>query len=79
MKLSHGEPHRESVAALREAAQIVERGRSRFAEVGGVSKQEVRTRAIHEMAAPRGHEARVADASRRVRARYADLIERLGR
>lgn len=79
MKLSHGEPHRESVAALREAAQIVERGRSRFAEADGVSKQEVRTRAIHEVAARRGHEARVADASRRVRARYADLIEQLGR
>lgn len=31
LNLSHGEPNRESLEALREAAQIVERGTSRFA------------------------------------------------
>ncbi|MBE6477316.1 MAG: CopG family transcriptional regulator [Propionibacteriaceae bacterium] len=50
-----------------------------LAEADGVSKHEATIRAIHEVARRRGHEARVADASQRVRARYADVIERLGR
>lgn len=50
-----------------------------LAAADGVSKQEATIRAIHEVAERRGHEARVADASRRVRVRYADVIERLGR
>ncbi len=49
-----------------------------LAEADGISKQEATIRAIHEVAARRGHQARVADASERVRARYADVIERLG-
>lgn len=49
-----------------------------LAEADGVSKQEATIRAIHEVAARRGHEVRVADASKRVRVRYADVIERLG-
>lgn len=49
-----------------------------LAEADGVSKQEATIRAIHEAAERRGHEAKVADASKRVRARYADVIERLG-
>lgn len=44
----------------------------------GVSKHEATIRAIHEAAARRGHEERVSDASERVRARYADVLERLG-
>lgn len=49
-----------------------------LADADGVSKQEATIRAIHEVAARRGHEARVAEASKRVRARYADVLERLG-
>lgn len=50
-----------------------------LAATQGVSKQEATIRAIREAAERRGHEARVADASERVRTRYADVIERLGR
>ena len=49
-----------------------------LAEADGVSKQEATIRAIREAAARRGHQAKVADASGRVRNRYAHLIERLG-
>lgn len=55
-----------------------ERALEMLAEADGVSKQEATIRAIHEVAARRGHEARVAEASKRVRSRYADVIERLG-
>ncbi len=51
---------------------------ARLAEADGVSRQEATIRAIHEVAARRGHEARVRDASAKARARYADLIDRLG-
>lgn len=50
-----------------------------LAAAQGVSKQEATVRAIREVAERRGHEARVAHASDRVRTRYADVIERLGR
>ena len=36
-------------------------------------------RAIHELAARRRQEQRVADASARIRNRYAEVLERLGR
>ena len=49
-----------------------------LAAADGVSKQEATIRAIDEVAERRGHQARVADASARVRTRYADVIERLG-
>ena len=49
-----------------------------LAEIGGVSKQEATVRAIREAAARRGHQAHVAEASARVRTRYARVIERLG-
>lgn len=51
---------------------------ARLAEADGISRQEATIRAIHEVAARRGHEARVRDASVKARARYADVIERLG-
>ena len=50
-----------------------------LAEEDGVSRQEATIRAIHEVAARRGHERRVKEASARIRARYAEVLERLGR
>ena len=50
-----------------------------FVEEDGISRQEATIRAIHEAAARRGHEQRVADASARIRNRYAEVLERLGR
>ena len=50
-----------------------------LAEEDGVRRQEATIRAIHEAAARRGHEQRVADASARIRSRYAEVLERLGR
>ena len=55
-----------------------ERVLTSLAEADGVSKQEATIRAIHEVAARRGQERDVARASARARARYADVIERLG-
>lgn len=49
-----------------------------LAEADGISKQEATIRAIHEVAARRGHQQRVSEASARARERYADLLERLG-
>lgn len=45
----------------------------------GLSRQEATIRAIHEVAGWRGHERRVTDASLRARARYADVLDRLGK
>lgn len=56
-----------------------ERVLARLAEDDGISRQEATVRAIHEVAERRGHERKVADASRRARARYADVLDRLGR
>lgn len=50
-----------------------------LAQEDGISRQEATIRAIHEVAARRGHERRVKEASARVRNRYADVLERLGR
>lgn len=50
-----------------------------LAQEDGISRQEATIRAIHEVAARRGHEQRVKEASARVRSRYADVLERLGR
>lgn len=49
-----------------------------LAQREGVSRQEATVRAIREAAARRGHEEHVAAASARGRARYADLLDRLG-
>lgn len=56
-----------------------ERVLAALAEAEGVSKQEATIRAIHEVAARRGHVQAVAISSERVRARYAEVLERLGR
>ena len=56
-----------------------ERILARLAEDDGISRQEATIRAIHEVAARRGHMKDVADASARARARYADVLDRLGR
>ena len=50
----------------------------RLAQDEGISRQEATIRAIHEVAERRGHERKVSDASQRARARYADLLDRLG-
>ncbi|QIR68933.1 CopG family transcriptional regulator [Kocuria sp. KD4] len=50
-----------------------------LAEADGISRQEATIRAIHEVAARRGHEQQVTEASARARARYADVLDRLGR
>jgi len=52
---------------------------TRLAEEDGVSRQEATVRAIREVAARRGHAKNVADASARARARYADVVDRLGK
>jgi len=49
-----------------------------LAEAEGVSRHEATLRAIREMAARRGHEAKVAELSARARERYADVLDRLG-
>ena len=50
-----------------------------LAEAEGVSRHEATLRAIREAAARHGHEAKVADLSARVRERFADVLDRLGR
>lgn len=50
-----------------------------LAEEDGISRQEATVRAIHEVAARRGHERRVRDLSATARNRYADLLDRLGK
>jgi hypothetical protein len=50
-----------------------------LAEAQGISKQEATVRAIRDAAARRLHEDRVRDLSAAARARYADVLERLGR
>lgn len=52
---------------------------ARLAAEDGISRQEATIRAIHEVAARRGHQQRLSDASARARARYADVLDRLGR
>lgn len=49
-----------------------------LAEAEGVSKQEATVRAIREAAARRLREDRVRQLSTVARARYADLLDRLG-
>lgn len=56
-----------------------ERVLANLAATDGVSRQEATIRAIHEVAARRGHEAKVTQSSARARARYADVLERLGK
>ena len=55
-----------------------ERMLAQLAADEGISRQEATIRAIHEIAAQHGHERTVAEASRRARARYADVLDRLG-
>lgn len=50
-----------------------------LAQAQGVSKQEATVRAIRDVAARRLREDQVLDLSARARARYADVLERLGR
>jgi predicted transcriptional regulator len=50
-----------------------------LAEAQGVSKQEATVRAIRDAAARRLHEDRVSELSAQARARYAAVLERLGR
>ena len=56
-----------------------ERALALLAEADGVSKQEATVRAIIETAARRVHQAEVRDLSITARARYSDLLDRLGR
>lgn len=50
-----------------------------LAEEDGISRQEATVRAIREAAARRGHQRAVRDLSAAARARYADLLDRLGK
>lgn len=50
-----------------------------LAEAQGVSRHEATLRAVREAAARHVHQAKVADLSAQARARYADVLERLGR
>ena len=56
-----------------------ERALALLAEAQGISKQEATVRAIRDAAARRVHEDRVSELSAAARARYADVLERLGR
>lgn len=51
---------------------------AQLAQHDGISRQEATVRAIREAAARRGHEVAVRDASAKARARYADVLRRLG-
>lgn len=55
-----------------------ERLLARLAREDGISRQEATIRAIHEVAARRGHQAAVRELSARFRSQYADLLDRLG-
>ncbi|MFZ1411085.1 MAG: toxin-antitoxin system HicB family antitoxin [Micropruina sp.] len=55
-----------------------ERALALLAAAQGVSKQEATVRAIREAAARRVHEDKVHTLSANARARYADLLDRLG-
>ena len=55
-----------------------ERVLAQLAEQDGISRQEATIRAIHEVAARRGHERSVKELSAAARERYADLLDRLG-
>ena len=48
-------------------------------EADGISRQDAVIRAIREVAARRNHERRVSESFARARARYADVLDRLGR
>lgn len=50
-----------------------------LADTQGISRQEATVRAIREAAERRGHESTVSESSARIRVRYADLLDRLGR
>lgn len=50
-----------------------------LAEAEGISRQEATIRAIHEVAERRAHTQAVSAASARARARYAEVLDRLGR
>ena len=56
-----------------------ERVLAQLATEDGISRQEAIIRAIHEVAARRGHERDVRALSAAARDRYADLLDRLGR
>lgn len=56
-----------------------EQARSLLADAQGISKQKATVRAIRDTAARRVHEDQVEDLSAEARARYADVLERLGR
>lgn len=56
-----------------------ERVLAALAESQGISRQEATIRAIHEAASRRAHVQAVTDSSARARARYADLLDRLGK
>ncbi|OYN86350.1 CopG family transcriptional regulator [Parenemella sanctibonifatiensis] len=55
-----------------------ERTLADLAALQGISRQEATIRAIHEAARRHGHERAVSDASQAARARYGDLLKRLG-
>ncbi|MCL6422597.1 CopG family transcriptional regulator [Brachybacterium sp. JHP9] len=50
-----------------------------LAEAGGATTEETAVRASRQVAEPRTHSRAVSEASARVRARYADVLDRLGR
>ena len=50
-----------------------------LADTQGISKQEATVRAIRDATARRVHEDVVRELSTKARARYADVLERLGR
>lgn len=56
-----------------------ERVLAELAQQEGVSRQEATVRAIREAAARRGHQQAVRELSVQGRARYSDLLDRLGR
>ena len=55
-----------------------ERALTLLAQADGISKQEATVRAIMDAASRRVHDECVRDLSSAARARYADLLDRLG-
>ena len=49
-----------------------------LSQAEGVSRQEIVRRAVLDRYERSGHSARVADATRRISVRWADVLERLG-
>jgi len=70
--------YHEAMAMTLRLTEEQERALTLLAQADGISKQEATVRAIMDAASRRVHDERVRDLSSAARARYADLLDRLG-